>query len=78
MITIILQIEVPGLQARGSHCAGALVLSSRLTEVIIFGGTADDWYHSQNFLAATTVLRFSKSTIFVFKVMHSPCLCSAK
>ena len=37
---MIMYIEIKGsdLKARLGHCAGALVLSSRLTEVIIFGG----------------------------------------
>ena len=52
------------LEARECHCAGALVLSSRLTEVIIFGGRDRDYGH----LAATTVLRFGKYT-FSFIVM---------
>ena len=46
------------LKARHGHCAGALVLSSRLTEVIIFGGR--DFFNN---LSSTTVLRFGEYTI---------------
>ena len=48
---------MPDFKARESHCAGALVLSSRLTEAIIFGGQ-----NSYGNLAATTVLRFGEYT----------------
>ena len=47
-----------GFKARRGHCAGALALSSKLTEVIIFGG-----FDGPNDIAATTVLRFGEYTI---------------
>ena len=50
------------LKARRGHCAGALVLSSRLTEVIIFGGCV---YHKD--IAATIVLRFGK--LWCYKIV---------
>ena len=50
-----------GLKARDGHSAGALVLSSSLTEVIIFGGMDRLNRH----LAATTVLRFGEYTILL-------------
>ena len=47
------------LNERYGHCAGALVLSARLTEVIIFGG------FDCLTLSATTVLRFGEYTISI-------------
>ena len=57
-MVIIVQIKVSYLKARHGHCVGAIVLSSRLTEVIIFGGC--DY---NNDIAATTVLRFGEYTL---------------
>ena len=55
------------LKARSGHCAGALVLSSRLTEVIIFGG-----YDYPKDIADTTVLRFGK--LWCYKCYYIPLL----
>ena len=60
IIIIVIQIKVSDLKAREGHCAGALVLSSKLMEVIIFGG-----YDGLNYIAATTVLRFGEYTILL-------------
>ena len=56
-----IQIKVSDLKARYGHCAGALVLSSRLTEVIIFGGRDSNYRN----LAATIVLRFGEYIILL-------------
>ena len=55
------------LKAREGHCAGALALSSKLTEVIGFDGP--------NSIAATTVLRFGEYTILLLFFTYSHMLC---
>ncbi len=43
-------------QPRGRHSAAAFVISSELTEIVIFGGYDQD----KQYLSDTTILRFSK------------------
>ena len=54
------------LKAREGHCAGALALSSKLTEVMVFGG-----FDGPNSIAATTVLRFGEYTILLLFFTYS-------
>ncbi len=52
-------------QPRDSHCAAAFVISSELTEVVLFGG--NDQY--KRCLSDTTILRIGEFTDF-YKIIY--------
>ena len=54
----IVQVSVPGLQARYGHRAAAFSITPALTLVTIFGGKDN----KDKFLANTTVFEFGEST----------------
>ena len=61
----IVQVSVPGLQARYGHRAAAFSITPALTLVTIFGGRDSN----RKLLANTTVLEFGESTCML--VSHS-------
>ena len=59
-IYIIVQVDVPGFQARFHHSTTAFNLCPGLTEVTLFGGGRKPF--RRDILAKTTVLRFGESS----------------